>query len=76
MGYTEKEALKMLDRAAAVAAKRRDAKAIDFCKSYRQIKPALPAILWLLRLIPLYGVKIATVFELVIQVADKACIPS
>jgi len=45
----------------------------ELCKKYNEYKGFIPVLLPFIKKIPLYGPKIATVIETLVQIADFAC---
>lgn len=45
----------------------------ELCKKYNEYKGFIPVLLPIIKKIPLYGPKIATVIETLMQIADFAC---
>lgn len=45
----------------------------ELCKKYNEYKGFIPVLLPFIKKIPLYGSKIATVIETLVQIADFAC---
>jgi len=65
-------ALDKIDKILA-AAPSRSAAAPDLCATYAKIKPFLKTALTLVKLIPVYGAKIAAAIEFLMTIADKLC---
>lgn len=69
-------ALKSLDKAAELLTARKRGKALsttEFCKTYRKIEPLLPMVIGFVKLIPVYGAKIAVVLEFLSEAAGQLC---
>lgn len=45
----------------------------ELCKKYNEYKVFIPVVLPFIKKIPVYGSKIATVIETLMQIADFAC---
>lgn len=72
---THAEALKALDKIEKILAapSARGFAATDLCSTYAKIKPLLQTALTLVKLIPIYGSKIAAAIEFLMSIADKFC---